>query len=512
MLIAERYRLEHEVGRGGMGAVWLAQDTVLGRPVALKRVGLLPGTEGADLDRVSREARVSAMLNNEHVVAVYDLVTQGDDHWLVMEYLASDNLGQVIKKRGTLSPDQTAGLLVQAARALAAAHSAGIVHRDVKPSNMLVTPEGRLKLGDFGIARAGNDPSLTQTGMVTGSPGYLSPEVAAGHGATAASDMWSFGATIFHAVTGQPPYDTSENLMGALYRIVHEEPVRTDRGGWLAPLLRATMHTEPGERWSAAQAIAFLRGGPGAALPAPIPMSTAGGTPTDEGSAANATTFLPATPAAQAQPDPDVGGPEASSPEASGPEAGDRAPVGSTASGKHASAAPQSGRGRRSRTPLWAVLGVLLVVALTYGAWWLGNSGDDGSKDAGSDSTRASQSTSPPSSPSPSSSSPTQEQTPTAEEMSTFAKDYIASAGSDPSSGYGNLTPEYQEQSGGYEGYSGFWDKVNSPRISNVSADPEAMTVSYDFDYTFQGQGPKHERVTLDLIYDDGTYLISGDG
>ena len=261
-VVAYRYRLEREVGRGGMGAVWLGMDLLLDRPVALKQIGKLPGQDEPDAARVRREARVSAMLNHEHVVAVFDLVESDDQPWLVMEYLESENLAQRIRREGPATPDHAAALMTQAADALAAAHRAGIVHRDVKPSNMLVTREGLLKLGDFGIARAKSDVTLTQAGLVTGSPSYLAPEVAAGQGASTASDVWSLGATLYHVVVGEPPYDASENLMGTLYRIVHEEPPRTERAGWLDPLLRATMHREPSARWTADQVATFLARGP----------------------------------------------------------------------------------------------------------------------------------------------------------------------------------------------------------------------------------------------------------
>ena len=263
-IVGNRYRLEREVGRGGMGAVWLGMDTLLRRPVALKQIGKLPGEDEPDAARVRREARVSAMLNHEHVVAVFDLVESGEQPWLVMEYLESENLAQRIRRDGPADPDQAAMLVAQAADALAAAHRAGIVHRDVKPSNMLVTRDGLLKLGDFGIARAKSDVTLTQAGFVTGSPSYLAPEVAAGQSATPASDVWSLGATLYHVVEGEPPYDASENLMGTLYRIVHEEPPRSDRAGWLEPLLRATMHRDPRARWTAEQVATYLDRGPSA--------------------------------------------------------------------------------------------------------------------------------------------------------------------------------------------------------------------------------------------------------
>ena len=180
MDIAGRYTLEREVGRGGMGAVWLGTDRVLGRQVALKRLGRPPGAGTTDFERAEREARLAARLNHPHVVAVFDLIEEGEEHWLVMEYVEGRTLSELVREDGALTPDEAAPLLRQAADALAAAHESGIVHRDVKPSNILVTAEGQVKLSDFGIARAEADASLTQTGLVTGSPAYLAPEVASG--------------------------------------------------------------------------------------------------------------------------------------------------------------------------------------------------------------------------------------------------------------------------------------------------------------------------------------------
>src|SRR4051794_24592199 len=269
-LVAGRYTLEREIGRGGMGAVWLGHDDVLGRAVALKRVGMTPGGSSPDLVRAEREARLAARLNHPHVVAIFDLVNEGDQQWLVMEYVDGATLAEIVRRDGALTPDQASPVLAQAADALAAAHEAGIVHRDVKPSNMLVTPHGQVKLSDFGIARAEADASLTQTGLVTGSPAYLAPEVASGQQATDASDVWSLGATLFHALAGHPPYEVGNNLMGALYRIVHEDPPRLDHAGWLTPVLLATMATEPADRWSMARVRDFLAAGPHAPVqPAP---------------------------------------------------------------------------------------------------------------------------------------------------------------------------------------------------------------------------------------------------
>jgi len=243
-----------------MGIVWRGEDEVLGRDVALKRVGMTSAGATPDLARAEREARLAASLNHPHVVSVFDLVEEPDAQWLVMEYVESTTLAELVRERGPLSPDEAARILWQAADALAAAHEAGIVHRDVKPSNILVTPAGQAKLTDFGIARASADATLTQTGLVSGSPAYLSPEVATGGMATPASDVWALGATLFHALTGRPPYDVHENLIGALYQIVHGDPPRPENAGWLLPLLERTMTREPEDRWSMAQVRSFLAG------------------------------------------------------------------------------------------------------------------------------------------------------------------------------------------------------------------------------------------------------------
>ena len=265
-MIAGRYTLEAEIGRGGMGAVWRGRDEVLRRTVALKKIGVAPGGITPDARRAEREAKLAAKLNHSNVVAVFDLVEEtidGQSHqWLVMEYVEGTDLSELIRRRGRLSPDDAAPILAQVASALAAAHGAGIVHRDVKPSNILVAPDGQVKLSDFGIARTSSDPALTQTGLVTGSPAYLSPEVASGEQATPASDVWSWGATLFHALEGHPPYQMGDNLLGALYRIVHEEPPRCEAAAWLAPALEATMTRDPAQRWPIVTAQRFLEGGP----------------------------------------------------------------------------------------------------------------------------------------------------------------------------------------------------------------------------------------------------------
>ena len=462
-MIAGRYELEREVGRGGMGAVWLARDEVLGRQVAIKRIGMAPGGADPDLERAEREARLAARLNHPHVVAVFDLVSDGDGQWLVMEYVESVTLAGLVARDGALAPDELSPLLGQAADALAAAHAAGIVHRDVKPSNILVAPDGRVKLSDFGIARAEADATLTRTGLVTGSPAYLAPEVAAGQSATDASDVWALGATGFHALAGRPPYEVGDNLMGALYRIVHEEPPRLADAGWLAPLLENTMTRDPEDRWSMAQVRDFLAAGPSVGV-RPLPATTP--------EPASATRVFPA-------------------PTETRPSAAASVP------------APAPSRHRRRS---WLPLGIVAVAVLLLGAVvWALLAGDSESPRAGptgGDGT-TSQSGSPRTPDQPEQSGPT------AESMRAFISDYLATAPSSPETTYDMLTPAFQEASGGFDSYSGFWSTIDSATLGDVTADPEALTVAYTVHYVKTTGEQTSDDVVLRLTFDDGRYLIA---
>lgn len=280
-----RYTLDREVGRGANGAVWLGRDELLGRQVALKRIKLVPG-QIDDPARAAREGRLAARINHPHVVAVFDLVQSEDALWLVMEYVDGPSLSTAVKEQGPLTPDNAALLLEPVADALRAAHEQGVVHRDVKPSNMLMGSDGSAKLSDFGIARAEQDATLTQTGLVTGSPAYLAPEVATGIQASPASDVWAFGATLVHVLTGRPPYhlDDAENgPLAVIYRIVHGEPPRPIEAGWLGPLIAMTMTADPAARPSMAAVRDYLGRAESAAtdtaaLPVALPVAAA--TPT----------------------------------------------------------------------------------------------------------------------------------------------------------------------------------------------------------------------------------------
>ena len=474
-MIAGRYTLDREIGRGGMGAVWLARDETLGRDVAIKRIGTAPGGESADLARAEREARLAARLNHPHVVAIFDLITQDDERWLVMEYVESVTLSGLVQRDGALTPDQACPLIRQAADALTAAHAAGIVHRDVKPSNILVTEDGQVKLSDFGIARAEADASLTQTGLVTGSPAYLAPEVASGQMATTASDVWSLGATLFHALAGRPPYEVGDNLMGALYRIVHEEPPRLPDAGWLAPLLEATMTRDPADRWSMQQVRDALHAGPDGTLVHPAPITAA--PPPESGR----TEVLP-----QAVP-----------------------PV----------AADATHRRRRAVGPLLVAGAVALLVGLIVWAALASRGPDEGTPAAGDQTSRTPEPTgtrSATQSPSPSpSNSPSPDTGPTEQGMEQFIGSYLVTAAADPAAGFTMLTPGFQQESGGLAGYRSFWDRVDSAELQSVQADPDSLTVDYTVAYEMDSSGPgsgdSTDDVSLTLEFDDGDYKIAGE-
>ncbi|MGW5715589.1 serine/threonine-protein kinase [Amycolatopsis sp. NPDC003865] len=246
-VVAGRYAISAELGRGGMGVVWRAEDTVLGRPVALKELATPPGT---NIERVMREARTAGRLNDPAVVTVYDVVSEQGATFIVMELVVAPTLADVIEREGPLDNSRVAALGLQVLGALESAHAAGIVHRDVKPSNIMVLPGDRVKLADFGIARAMDDPSLTQTGGVMGSPGYMAPELFAGAGPSPAADLWSLGATLFHAAEGRAPFQRTTTA-ATLHAIMYDQPVLERTRGPLADAVRGLLTQSTSDRLTA---------------------------------------------------------------------------------------------------------------------------------------------------------------------------------------------------------------------------------------------------------------------
>jgi eukaryotic-like serine/threonine-protein kinase len=203
-----RYRLEHALGRGGMATVYVARDTELDRPVAVKLLAENLAGDDAFRKRFVREARLAARLSHPNVVSVYDAgETEDGRPYIVMEHVEGVTLADVLEERGRLPADEAVSLAVQACSGLAHAHAAGLVHRDIKPQNLLLRTDGTLKVADFGIARAAETTALTQVGTVLGTAAYLSPEQAAGEEVTAATDIYSLGAVLYELLTGRPPYE-----------------------------------------------------------------------------------------------------------------------------------------------------------------------------------------------------------------------------------------------------------------------------------------------------------------
>ncbi|MBA2558555.1 MAG: serine/threonine protein kinase, partial [Propionibacteriales bacterium] len=257
--IAGRYRVLRAVGRGGMGTVWLCTDEVLHRQVAVKQIGSLPGESPGDTARAMREARLAAALNHKNAVSIYDVVEDGGTTWLVMEYVPSQTLSALIRSAGRLPPARVAHIGAQVAAALSGAHSLGIVHRDVKPGNILVGEDDQAKLSDFGIARGHQDVHLTQTGMVTGTPAFFAPELARGDDPTFASDVWALGITLYTATEGAPPFEPQSNPLAMLNAITRDPLPLPRHAGLLTPVLAGMLQPDAGQRSTSHETLAALR-------------------------------------------------------------------------------------------------------------------------------------------------------------------------------------------------------------------------------------------------------------
>ncbi|MFF5180930.1 ricin-type beta-trefoil lectin domain protein [Micromonospora sp. NPDC000316] len=261
-LIADRYRLVRPLGQGGMGRVWQARDEMLHRDVAIKELVAPPGLRDDERremrERSMREARAVARLGHVNVVRVFDVLHSGDDPWIVMELVPSRSLHEVLEAEGPLPVARAARIGLGVLSALRAAHQAGVLHRDVKPANVLLADDGRVVLTDFGLATLPGDPRMTQTGMVLGSPAYLAPERATDGEVGPAADLWSLGATLYAAIEGRTPYQRS-SPMATLAALATEPPPQAQRAGQLTPLLEGLLRREPDQRISAEEADRLLR-------------------------------------------------------------------------------------------------------------------------------------------------------------------------------------------------------------------------------------------------------------
>ena len=480
-VIAGRYRVEREVGRGGMGQVWLCRDELLGRLVAVKQVGHPPGESAPDLARAMREARSSAPLSHPNVVSIFDAIDEGERIWLVMEYVPGRTLAQLTAQEGRLTPERAARIGAQVADGLAAAHSRGTVHRDVKPGNILVTDDDVAKVSDFGIARTLGDQQLTQTGMMTGTPTYFSPELARGHDPTPASDVWALGASLYAAVEGRPPYLDKGNALAMLVQIAEESPRRPEHAGVLTEPLRRMLDPDPKSRWGMADVAHALH-----RIHDRSPRGTTTAT----------APLVDHTPTPEATPVP-----------APAPAA---APVTATRS-------PDRERRRGAGVLL---LAALVLAALVVGGIALVASQDDeptadapSSTEPSGKDPKGTPSDTDPTTSEPTTADPTTADQTTAAPASSggaagFVTDYYAVLPSDTEAGWAQLTEAYQAETGGYDDYAGFWETIDSVSVDDTrSAGSRAVDVTLT--YTTDGDSQTEVRRTYLEKSGDG-YLISG--
>jgi serine/threonine protein kinase len=477
--IAQRYHVQRPIGRGGMGTVWLCRDERLQRDVAVKQIGALPGETAPDLARAMREARSSAALNHPHVVSIYDVVEEGDHIWLVMEYVDSRTLAQVIAQDGPLSPEATVAIGAQVAEALAATHAAGTIHRDVKPGNILVTPDGVAKISDFGIARALGTGQLTSSGQVIGTPTYFSPELARGDKPTRAADVWALGATLYAAVEGHPPYEDRPNALALLATIASTPPPAPRRAGFLTEPIERMLDPDPDARWTMQDAAHVLER---------LKERHAGQL------ARERTTELTAARGAPA------------------------APV--------AAPAPVPREKRRRRGPgAFVVAGLAALLALAAVVGFLLLQGDPGGSPSAGAATRTPQKTHTSAghrSTSPSASvttTPSASQPPTTASAPRpvagasgrqFVRDYYAALPSDTRRAWSALSPGFQNRIGGYGNYQGFWSTISSVSVGRTTS-PSSNAVDVTLTYTHDGGGTESEVRRLFLEKHGTSYLITGD-
>lgn len=263
LLLAGRYRRESLIGEGGMGRVWRGCDELLDRDVAIKELIFPPGMGHAERSelrkRMQREARTAARISHPSLVAIYDVVEADGRPWIIMELVQAQSLSTILNERGPLPTREVADYGRQLAHALTVAHAEGVVHRDVKPGNVLITDRGRVVVTDFGIAVHHSDSTLTRTGVLVGSPAYLAPEVARGQSATSASDLWSLGITLYAALEGRSPFHREAGPLATLTAIISEEAPPPPDSADLRFVLEGLLHKDPQRRMTGAETNQALR-------------------------------------------------------------------------------------------------------------------------------------------------------------------------------------------------------------------------------------------------------------
>ncbi|MFJ4278062.1 protein kinase [Streptomyces massasporeus] len=261
LLVAGRYRLAESIGSGGMGRVWRAHDEVLHRSVAIKELTaalyVSESEQAILLARTRAEARAAARINHSAVVTVHDVLEHDGRPWIVMELVEGRSLADAVKEEGRVEPREAARIGLWVLRALRAAHSAGVLHRDIKPGNVLLGRDGRVLLTDFGIAQIEGDTTITRTGEVVGSVDYLAPERVRGHDPGPSSDLWALGATLYTAVEGRSPFRRTTPLT-TMQAVVEEEAAELQHAGPLTPVIVSLLRKDPNTRPDVSEAEQML--------------------------------------------------------------------------------------------------------------------------------------------------------------------------------------------------------------------------------------------------------------
>ena len=561
-LIADRYRLVKLLGAGGMGVVWQAWDERLHRPVALKMLRAQPELSEAErqlaTDRAMREARINAGLHHPHAVTVFDVIEHEGQPCIVMQLVESTPLSVLLAEHGTLSASETARVGAQVSSALAAAHKLRIVHRDIKPGNILITADGSAMISDFGISHALGDATITATGVIHGTPAYLAPEAARGLPANFASDVFSLGSTMYAMLEGSPPFGADKNAIALLHKVARGGHRPAKHAGPLGPLLGEMLSTNPKRRPTMASIAESLLAvqevadstAPALAGAAVLSGEAVAGTPTvrlDDGTT-EAYENHPPTPATipvtdaaatslSEQPSPTaetLAAPDAATAKTIPVDQPTRyhtptaeteplGPASTRVADGRLKTAPPEGPSTRPGRRFGVIVGILILLgAVAVGVVMLFNAtrpGVDGTAPrTASQAPSASEPAETPSAePSPSASAPPPEESPPEEEapnppptqeqrvVDTIAG-YYGLLPTDLDSAWPLMTADYQENhAGGRGGYEAFWSQIDQVAIADLMAtapDRAQATLTYYF-----SDGRAVQEVTSYHLVEEGGLL-----